>query len=285
MMKKIFFLLFVLCITIVSCDPSKFPDHPVAPPGDTTIANISYSSPEACKADLFLPGGRTDTTPVIILIHGGGWKEGSRGELSFFAKAFQKKGFVVANMDYRLSPQSDDNYNMQLDDIQSLRTFLIKKAPNFIYSKTRYFIIGHSAGAHLALSFAYTRNDDHKIKAAAGMATPTNLFNMAYYNPTLYASLLTPYLGTPLTGASTDRYKAASPYYQATSASVPTILFQGDLDFIVGKDQATSMDARLQELGVDHRLIIYPLIFHDWWMNGDLVNNTVEEACNWFWNH
>lgn len=284
-MKNIFFLLLVLCTALVSCDPSKNYDHPVAPGKDTTFTDLSYSAPEACKFDLYLPGGRTDTTPVIILIHGGGWKEGSKTDLSFFGKAFQKKGFVVANTNYRLSPQSDDNFKMQLDDISALKTFLTGNSRKYLYSGSRYFIIGHSAGAHLALSFAYTRNDDHIIKAAGGMATPTNLFNMAYYNPTLYASLLTPYLGAPLSSATTELYKSASPYYQATSASVPTILFQGDLDIIVNKDQATSMDARLQELGVDHKLIIFPFVFHDWWTNGDFLNNTIDETCGWFWKY
>ncbi len=284
-MKNTFFMLLVCFTALVSCDPSKNYDHPVAPGKDTAFIDVSYSTLEACKFDLYLPGGRTDTTPVIILIHGGGWKEGNKSDLSFLAKAFQKKGFVVANMNYRLSPQSGDNFKMQLDDIQSLKTFLIDNASKYIYSENTYFITGHSAGAHLALSFAYTRNTDHKIKAAGGMATPTNLFSMAYYNPTLYASLLTPYLGVPLNSATTERYKSASPYYQVTSASVPTILFQGDLDIIVNKDQATSMDARLQQLGIDHKLIIYPFVFHDWWTNGDFLNNTVDETCNWFWGH
>lgn len=283
-MKNIVFLLLLLSVAVVSCDPSK-PAPPVAPPGDTLITEISYAEPAACMMDLYLPGGRTDTTPMIILIHGGGWSSGSKSELSFMAKAFQKKGFAVANMNYRLSPQSDDNFKMQLDDIQSLEDFLVSNASKYIYSQTNYFITGHSAGAHLALSFAYTRNSDNRIKAAGGMATPTNLFNMAYYNPVLYEQLLTPYLGVPLSGTTTERYKSASPYYQATSSSVPTILFQGDLDVIVNKDQATSMAARLQELGVAHKLIIYPFIFHDWWTNGDLVNNTVNETSIWFWNH
>lgn len=283
-MKNTWLFIIVLSVATISCDPSK-PISPAAPPGDTTITNIAYAAPEACKVDLYLPGGRTDTTPVIILIHGGGWSSGNKEELAFMANAFQKKGFAVANMNYRLSPQSEDNFKMQLDDIQSLETFLINNASAYIFSKTKYYITGHSAGGHLALSFAYLRNDGHTIKAAASMSAPVNLHNMAYYNPVLYAPLLTPYLGAPLSSATAERYKAASPYYQASATSVPTILFHGGLDLVVNKDQSIAMNARLQELGTDHKLVLYDFAGHDWWTNSDLVNKTVLETSMWFWNH
>lgn len=281
---KLFGCLVLPALLFSSCTP-----EPVSAPAfsevDTTVIGISYGTVPAQQVDLHLPGGRTDTTPVIILIHGGGWTEGSKSDLSFFANEFKKKGFAVANMNYRLSPQSDDNYKMQLDDIDALKTYLIKNSNKYKYSSSDFYIIGHSAGAHLSLSFAYTRNGDHIIKAAAGMATPTNLYNMAYYNPVLYASLLTPYLGAPLSAGTEARYKGASPYYQADANAVPTILFQGDLDVIINKDQAITMSTRLKSLGVDEKLIVYPLVFHDWWTNGDFLNNTIDETCSWFWRH
>lgn len=284
-MNRYIIILIIFCGALVSCERPPATPNPPATLEDTTIMDISYAEPEACLFDLYLPGSRTDTTPVIILIHGGGWSSGSRAELSFLAKRFKEKGFVVANMDYRLSPQSDDNFKMQLDDIASLQAFLLGNAFQYTYSKTLFYITGHSAGAHLSLSYAYTRNENHLIKAAGGMATPTNLHSMAYYDPNLYAPLLTPYLGAPLSGATDARYKSASPYFQATSSAVPTILFQGDLDIIVNKQQAIGMAARLKELGVAHKLIIYPLVFHDWWTNATFVNNTVEETSSWFRNH
>lgn len=249
---------------------------------DTVFKDVSYGGNKSNVLDLYLPAGRADTTPMIILIHGGGWNAGSRSELSFMAKRFQAKGYAVANIDYRLSPASDDNFKMQLDNIGSVVDFLTENSGKYIYSPKRFYTTGHSAGGHLSLSYAYTRNQSRLIKAAAGMAAPTNLHNMAYYNPVLFESTLTPYLGAPLSSATEERYKSASPVYQATAAVVPTILFQGDLDFIVSKDQANSLAARLDELKVPNKKIIYPLTFHDWWQNGDFVSNTVNETIAWF---
>ncbi len=257
---------------------------PPSPDGkvDTVFKDLSYGSNDRNKLDLYLPAGRTTATPVIVLIHGGSWREGNKADLSFFGKKFQAKGFAVANINYRLSPASDDNFKMQLDDIQSAISFLLSGSEKYIFSSQRFYTTGHSAGGHLSLSYAYTRNENGLIKAAAGMAAPTDLYNMAYYNPVLYENILTPYLGAPLSSATADRYKAASPYYQATAASVPTILFQGDVDFIVNKDQANFMESKLNQVNVPNKKKIYPLTGHDWWQNGDFVNDTVNESVAWF---
>lgn len=280
-MKRLIFCCAIGMFMLASCEKANVPPI-VAPKNDTAILNISYGTDASEKMDLYLPGGRTDTTRIIVLIHGGSWSGGDKGDLTFFAKGWQKRGFAVANINYRLSPKSDDNYNMQLDDIASAIAKLQSDANSYVYSKSKYYITGHSAGAHLSLSYAYTRNSSGLIKAVGGMASPTNLFSMAYYNPNIYAQLLTPYLGVPLTGATTKRYTDASPYFQVTSSSVPTILFQGDWDVIVQKEQSQSLSAKLTEEGVPNKLNIYLYQWHDWWTNGDLVNNTLDETAAWF---
>lgn len=284
-MKTIYILLFAAFL--FSCRKESNVTKPPSQSNlaDTVIKDLTYGTHTNQNFDLYLPAHRSDTTPVIILIHGGGWNEGDKNDLAFFAKIFQGLGFAVANINYRLSPQSDDNFKMQLDDISSVVNILQNTFKKYIFSKDRFYITGHSAGAHLSLSFAYTRNQNHIIKAAAGMATPTNLYYMAYYNPALYASLLTSYLGVPLSPSTAERYKSASPYYQATVTSVPTILFQGDLDMAITKDQATMMQSKLNELHVPNKLIIYPNVYHDWWFNFDLVKNTVAETITWFNEH
>lgn len=281
-MKKIFIFYGSALLILASCNKENPVDPVVSPAKDTTILNVSYGNDASQKMDLYLPAGRTDTTRLIILIHGGGWSSGDKAELSVLAQGWKARRFAVANINYRLSPQSDDNYKMQLDDIASAIAKLQTDAAGFIYSKSKLYITGHSAGAQLALAYAYTRNSSGLIKAIGGMASPTNLFSMAYYNPNLYAQLLTPYLGVPLNGSTTDRYTSASPYYQATSQSVPTILFQGDIDIIVQKEQSQSLAHHLTELNVPNKLIIYPFTFHDWWTNGDFLMNTLDETAVWF---
>lgn len=282
-MKKFLFY-FTMAFLFVSCSKENpvVPQPDSFPLTDTTIQNVSYGNNSAYRLDLSLPGKRTTDTKLIIVIHGGSWSGGDKSELNFLALGLKARGFAVANINYRLSPQSVDNYAMQLDDIDSVITFLNKKAAYYIFHSNQFYITGHSAGAHLSLSYAYTRGANGVITAAAGMASPTNLFTAAYYNTNIDEPLITPYLGAPLTSASEQRYKDCSPYYHVDKNTVPTILFQGDWDLIIQKEQTTSLSYVLTQNGVANKVIIYPFVFHDWWANGDLVKNTLDETAAWF---
>lgn len=281
-MKRFITYLIVLSF-LFSCnkDTTLVPTHSF-PLTDTIIQNISYGNNNAYKMDLGLPGNRTAATKIVVVIHGGAWSSGDKSDLNFVTLGLKARGFAVANINYRLSPQSDDNYSMQLDDIDSVISFLNQKAAYYMFNPNQMYITGHSAGAHLSLSYAYTRNSTGKIKAAAGMASPTNLFNAAYYNTVIDGPLITPYLGAPLNSSSEQRYKDCSPYFHVNKNTVPTILFQGDWDVIVQKEQATNLGYLLTQNGIPNKVIIYPFVFHDWWTNGDLVKNTLDETAAWF---
>lgn len=274
---------------LVGCKPEQ-----VTPPidpiviKDTTIVNLSYGANSSQKLDLGLPANRTTATSLVVVVHGGGWSTGDKAELSWLLNGLKQRGFAVANINYRLSLNTADNYKMQLDDVDSAVQFTLRLASVYTFNNQKLYIVGHSAGGHLALSYAYTRNASGKIKAAGSLAGPTDLFNLSYYNFTIYNSILEPFLGVPLfpaTAASEQRYKNCSPYYQATSTTTATIFFHGELDPIVNPEQSINMAAKLATLGVDKKLITYPLTFHDWWTDGTKTTNTMDELKNWFNGH
>ena len=252
---------------------------------------MPYGSDVAQKFDLGLPANRTSATSLVIVIHGGAWTTGDKNELGFMTDGLKQRGFAVANMNYRLSPQSNDNYNMQLDDINTAIQFAFSKAQQYTFNAQKVYIIGHSAGAHLALSYAYTRNSAGKVKAVGSLAGPTNLYSLAYYNPFPFdwQTIMTPYLNMPLfpaTAASEARYKAASPLLQATATSPPTIMFHGDADLRVPNEQSGFLSNQLGTLNVDHKYVYYsPLVGHDWWADYTRRDNTMDELKTWFNNH
>lgn len=280
---KIRYLYLIAIIVCFSCKKNSPIEGVAIPLSDTLIKNISYGNNVANVFDLYLPGNRNADTKIIILIHGGGWSGGDKNELSFLAQGWKERGFAVANINYRLSPQSNDNYKMQLDDINLLQNYLNEKASLYSYNSTNMYITGHSAGAHLALSFAYTRNPSGQIKAAGGMASPTDLVAGATENFGIVGTTtIAPYLGAPLSEATRNIYENASPIYHVTKSTIPTILFQGNIDIIVAPNQSVSLDNKLKQNGVPEKLMMYPGIFHDWWQNGDLVKNTLDETAQWF---
>ncbi len=286
-LQKLFLFIFITGL-LVSCQPEAVPPKPVAAIGDTTIQNISYGANASQKFDLGLPGDRTLNTPLVVVIHGGGWSTGDKTELSWMVKGLKQRGFAVANINYSLTLNTPDNYKMQLDDVDSAVQYISRKETEYTFNGQKVYVVGHSAGGHLALCYAYTRNGNGKVKAAGSMAGPTNLFSLAYYNAVIYDPILKPFLGMslfPATTASEERYKTCSPQFQAGKTSAPTIFFYGELDPIVNPDQSTGMAYTLSTLGVDKKLVPYPFTFHDWWADGTKVNNTLDELKTWFNGH
>ncbi len=281
-------LLLVCVLTgFVACKPDQIPP-PTFPLVDTTLNNLSYGSDPAQKLNLGLPAVRNSQTPLVVVVHGGGWVIGDKTEMQFLLTGLKQRGYAVANINYRLTTNNPDNYKMQLDDLDSAIQYCFRNASYYSFNTQKIYLVGHSAGAHLALALSYTRNANGKIKAVASLAGPTDLFNLAYYNTVTYGPVLTTYLGVsllPVTPATEQRYKSCSPQYQASATSPATIFFHGALDPIVNPDQSSFLYAKLGTLNVSRRLIAYPLTFHDWWTNTAQVNNTLDELKSWYQAH
>jgi len=280
--------LFLLVVYLSSCQPEPVNPPATGPLRDTTIFNVAYGTDPAQKLDLGLPANRTTNTSLVIVIHGGGLATGDKAELSWLLNGLKARGFAVANINYRLTLNTTDNYKMQLDDVDSAINYTLRQSAIQTFNGQKLYIAGHSAGGHLSLSYAYTRNSSGRIKAVGSLAGPTDLHNMAYYNFNIYNLILEPFLGLPLFPASaeaTARYKNCSPFYQATSTVPASIFFHGDLDVVVAPDQSSMLNTKLGTLGVDHKLVPYPLTFHDWWGDGPKVTNTLDELKSWFNTH
>ncbi len=279
-------LLFLLFFS--SCQPEPVDPPPAGPPRDTTIVNIPYGTNPSQKLDLGLPANRTNNTPLVVVIHGGGWATGDKAELTWLLNGLKARGFAVANINYRLSLNTSDNYKMQLDDVDSAVQYTLRQSAVHLFNGQKLYITGHSAGGHLSLCYAYTRNTAGKVKAVGSLAGPTDLHSMAYYNFNIYNPILEPYLGLPLfpaTAEATARYKNCSPFYQASGTTPASIFFHGEQDIVVSPDQSNSLYNKLGTLGVDRRLVSYPFTFHDWWGDGTKVTNTLEELKTWFNAH
>ncbi|MFM7672228.1 MAG: alpha/beta fold hydrolase [Bacteroidota bacterium] len=283
-----FILFAMLVLGLAACQPDNPPPNPTFPLVDTTLNNLSYGSDPAQKFNLGLPANRTNQTPLVLVVHGGGWVTGDKTELQFLLTGLKQRGYAVANINYRLTTNNPDNYKMQLDDLDSAIQYCFRQSSYYTFSNQKVYLVGHSAGGHLSLAMSYTRNASGKIKAVASLAGPTDLYSLAYYNNVVYGTVLSTYLGMPLlpvTTVSEQRYKSCSPQYQATASSPATIFFHGELDPIVNPDQSSFLFSRLGTLGVDKRLVSYPLTFHDWWTDNAKVNNTLDELKNWYQAH
>lgn len=262
-MKNYFFCL-LLITGIFSCKKETTPVEET--PQDLSERNITdtaYGTDTRQKMDIYLPANRTNVTQTIILIHGGGWSEGNKSDLSVAIPELQKllPGYAIANIGYRLAKDGANLFPAQENDIKSAIALLEKNADKFYISKS-IVVAGFSAGAHLALLHAYKNDPGKNVKAVIDFFGPTDL--PALWNFSVAHQLLL----YGVTGKTYDQdqniYKNSSPVNFVTAQSPPTIILQGDADNVVPPAQSTTLAASLENLKVKNQLVIYAGAGHGW---------------------
>lgn len=224
--------------------------------GDQKIFNLKYGDHKKQVMDIFLPATYTPDTPVTMIVHGGAWKYGRKQHMIMIQKFLHQNNIPTVNIDYRHSSKRKKiTYKEQLQDIA-----LAGEKFNSLASKAKllpnnFVLLGESAGAHLALLYGYS-NPDH-IKKIISMSGPTDFYSNAYLQ-SAHSWYSKPTIQT-MVGEKYDRkavsekFKEASPINQVSN--VPTLLFQGDSDYLVNRKQALTLDSILTEKQIPHRLI------------------------------
>ena len=97
--------------------------------------------------DLFRPKERGNF-PVLILIHGGGWRSGNKSLENPLAMQIAAHGYVTACVEYRLSPEA--LYPAAVYDIKASIRFLRTNSNRFGINPDKMSLSGTSAGGQLA---------------------------------------------------------------------------------------------------------------------------------------
>lgn len=154
MMRTISLVLLSIVLTLPSTTLRARDDD--APRGNRVLGKASgkpakqvlaYGSDREQRIDYWAPA-RADG-PLVIYVHGGGWKRGDKSMMDGSAKQthWQALGYGVASVNYRLVP--DHTVEQQAEDIAAAVAHLKAKADELHFDARRIALIGHSAGAHL----------------------------------------------------------------------------------------------------------------------------------------
>lgn len=120
------------------------------PPGTASFKNIEYRRVEnqSLRLDLFLPERRPDEKPpLLIWIHGGAWRSGSKDAPSPALKLLPD-GYAVAHIQYRLSQVAV--WPAQIEDCMAAVAYLRSRSTELGFDGSRIAVWGSSAGGHLA---------------------------------------------------------------------------------------------------------------------------------------
>ncbi len=193
-------------------------------PGKQTI---TYGVNPLQALDFYPAKGARGPAPLVLYVHGGGWKRGSK-ETAASRHApghFTGLGYNYASIDYRLVPEA--TVEQQAEDVAMAMKTLLDRSVALGIDRSRVVITGHSAGAHLValvgtdeqylrkagLSFrdldGVLPNDGAAYDVAAQIADGNRFMNGTY---------------TQAFGTDPARQRALSPTLQAASPNAPGFL-------------------------------------------------------------
>jgi Esterase/lipase len=251
-LKYHFFVLGCIGFVLNSCN-SKFRVW-VGTNNEQKIYNLKYGEHKKQKMDVFLPSDYPVTSPVVLIVHGGAWKYGRKEHMIHIQKMLFKNNIPSINMNYRLVSKGI-TYKEQLEDIRTAIEKFNSLAEKAELQPNNYIILGESAGGHLALLYGY--KNPEQIKKIISLSAPTDFYSKEYLN-SFYSKYSSPTVQR-VVGTKFQRKKLSKEFEKASPianiSNVPTLLFQGNRDFLVNKRQGLSLDSALTRLNVPHKLV------------------------------
>lgn len=114
------------------------------------LRDLSYGPHPSHRFDVYPAAGTAvGRHPLAVLVHGGGWIGGSRSDVAGFVPHIASRGYVVANIGYRVA--SEAVAPAAAEDVRNAIECVRSHAAEWEADSSRTLLIGFSAGAHLAL--------------------------------------------------------------------------------------------------------------------------------------
>jgi acetyl esterase/lipase len=246
-------------------------------PFNLATSFLGYSHDTAIRSDLDLPVRTRDGARLgldvyrpaehgkhatVVLIYGGAWRSGTRGDVAERARAYASLGYTTIAIDYRHAPAF--HYPTQIEDVQDALATIARNANVWEVDRSRVALVGHSSGGELALLAAYSPGP-LTVKAVVAFYSPIDLAQgyalPPVPDPADVREILTAYIGgIPLNLPA--QYVAASPIAHVRRGLPPTLLIGGRRDELVLPAFQYEMHDRLRRVGVPVALIDLPWSNH-----------------------
>lgn len=222
--------------------------------GFTRTAGIDYGDLPRQKLDVYVPDDAGPETPVVVYFYGGRWSEGERQGYKFAAQALTSRGYIVVVPDYRLYPSV--RFPAFVEDGAAAVKWVLEQLPGRVSQAGPVFLMGHSAGAHIAamltLDPTYLRPAGHaptELAGFIGLAGPYDFLP-------LEADDLRDMFGPP------ERFPASQPINYVDGSNPPLLLLHGDADQSVYPKNSRHLAQKVSQAGGPVSLKIYEGLGH-----------------------
>jgi acetyl esterase/lipase len=263
--RRIDIAVFIALLGLASITYAQQQQPPATPPGVKVLRNLPYveNGHERQKLDLYLPEKENGLLPVVVWVHGGGWKGGNKDRCP--AVRLVTEGFVVASINYRLSQHA--KFPAQIEDCKAAIRWLRANANKYQLDPDRIGAWGASAGGHLVALLGTTgdkkelnthgpnADQSSKVQAVCDWFGPTDFLHMVPLTsqPDNPVALL---LGGPVQ-ENKEKAARASPATYVAKGNPPFLIMHGDEDKLVPVAQSEEFADALKKVGGEVTLRIY----------------------------
>jgi len=243
---------------------------------------------ERNRLDLYLPANSANPLPVIVWVHGGAWRAGSKDNCP--ARRFVARGYAVASINYRLSQHAV--FPAQIEDCKAALRWLRAHAAEYHLDPERFAAWGSSAGGHLVALLGTTgdlkdfdkgENLDQpsRVQAVVDWFGPTDFTQMGKFslpNSRIDHDAKDSPEALLIGGAvqaNKEKAARANPITYVSKADSSFLIMHGNKDNTVPYQQSELLRDALQKAGVPVTLKIVEGAGHG--LGGPEVNRVVEE--------
>ncbi len=229
--------------------------QPRLPESVEEIGPLSYGPDQRHRLDLHRPRASGGPLPMLVQIHGGGWRRGSRETQGRpLVHHMAELGWLCASIDYRLSPAA--TFPEHLEDVKRAIGWLRANARAWGGDPSYVAVTGGSAGGHLAALAALTVGEprlqpgfetaDTSVQACVPLYGIHDLLDR---NRVRYPW---PFVEATVMKVSPDRdpqaWDLASPLTRVTVGAPPFFVLHGSHDFLVPPLESRQFVAALSEV-------------------------------------
>ena len=268
----------------------------------TLLAGIWYPHGKAPGA------GDGEKAPIVILLHGGGWRTGDRDNPMTRIQAdwLADQGYLAIALEYPLSLRDTPTWELVQSRLECSLAWVGSHAEEHGGDAGRLAVVGDSAGGHLALETAYRQalgeldpsgpdapvDENGEALPACQGSVPTIRAVATTYpitDPTVFHDNPDPIMSGPVAGRARlyaggspaqypERYASIDPTRKAAAvgaAAPPVLIVHGEEDHVVPVSGTRDFDAVLEEAGARHETIVVPYADHVFDLNGGSVASQI----------
>ena len=243
-----------LLLILGACSPLTVLNAAIPKDGYVAHDGIAYGPEARQKLDVYTPVDGTRPASVVVFLYGGSWKRGDRANYRFIAEALTSRGHVTVIPDYRVYP--DVRFPAFVEDSAVAVGWVREHIGAFGGDPDRIFLMGHSAGAHIAalltLDERYLADVDVPGTAVRGMI---GLAGPYAFDPLQYRSTRPVFVDTP----DPDM---ARPITFVDGQKQPFLLLHGGDDTTVYPANSKELASRIRAAGGSARNLEYANLGH-----------------------